>query len=55
MTPEELAAMEYLVSVGLMRVTHILDGQYRVWGKTPLLDKKTLTEEEEQAMLVLYG
>lgn len=66
MIPEDLAAIidqeqeavEYLVSVGLMHVTHVIDG-YRVWGKTPLLDKKlaekSFTKEEEQAVRVLYG
>lgn len=59
MTEEELAAMEYLVEVGLMRVTHILDHHYRVWGKTPLYDQKrkdkSFTDEEQKAMDVLYG
>lgn len=59
MNDEEYEAIDYLVEVGLMRVTHIVDGHYRVWGKTPLLDKKlkeeTLTETEKEAMVTLYG
>lgn len=59
MSEEELAAMEYLVEVGLMRVTHILDHHYRVWGKTPLFDQKrdahSFTTEERKALDVLYG
>lgn len=55
---KEQEAVNYLVSAGLMHVTHIIDG-YRVWGKTPLMDKKkvqgTLTEKERQAMWELYG
>lgn len=55
---KEQEAVNYLVSAGLMHVTHIIDG-YRVWGMTPLMDKKkvqgTLTEKERQAMWELYG
>ncbi len=59
MTSAEQDAMEFLVKQGLMRVTHILDHHYRVWGKTPLFDQKrdghTFTEDERKALEVLYG